>query len=261
MQHFACYIKVIKNWLWGLKISRLETVVPVRFRPRAPVTAAMGAMDSSKGRSELEQAMITMLQMQHRMNTRIHENWVDQDFAWYRAAWIECGELIEHYGYKWWKKQTPDIEQVRLEVIDIWHFGLSALFGDGKSVQQIASEIVVELAAHRPSGLGVREATEQLALYCLQTRGFSPSLFWDLMLASGLDFDNLYSSYVGKNVLNFFRQDHGYQEGSYVKTWAGREDNEHLVELLQGLDQGAADYADAVYAALSVRYRELVAVT
>ena len=81
------------------------------------------------------------------------------------------------------------------------------------------------------------------------------------MLASGLDFDSLYSSYVGKNVLNFFRQDHGYQEGSYVKTWAGREDNEHLVELLQGLDQGAADYADAVYAALSVRYRELVAVT
>jgi hypothetical protein len=48
------------------------------------------------------------------------------------------------------------------------------------------------LAAHQPTGLGVREATEELALHCLQTRGFSPSRFWDLMLASGLDFEGLY---------------------------------------------------------------------
>ncbi len=206
----------------------------------------------------MEQALINMLRMQHSMNSRVHDNWVEQDFAWYRAAWIECGELIEHYGYKWWKKQTSDMEQVRLEVIDIWHFGLSALFRDGKSVEQIAGEIATELAAHQPSGLEVREATEQLALYCLQTRSFSASLFWDLMLASGLDFDGLYTSYVGKNVLNFFRQDNGYKEGSYVKTWADREDNEHLVEVLGSLDHGAADFAGEVYAALSLRYRELV---
>lgn len=207
----------------------------------------------------MEQALVNMLRMQHRMNSRVHENWVEQDFAWYRAAWIECGELIEHYGYKWWKKQTPDIEQVRLEVIDIWHFGMSALFRDRKSVEQIAGEIADELATHQPSGLGVREATEQLALHCLQTRSFSASLFWDLMLAAGLDFDSLYTSYVGKNVLNFFRQDHGYKEGSYIKTWDDREDNEHLVEVLESLDHDAADFADEVYAALALRYRELVA--
>jgi dimeric dUTPase (all-alpha-NTP-PPase superfamily) len=206
----------------------------------------------------LEQALINMLRMQHSMNSRVHDNWVDQGFAWYRAAWIECGELIEHYGYKWWKKQTPDMDQVRLEVIDIWHFGLSALFRDGKSVEQIAAEIAAELADHQPSGLEVREATEQLALYCLQTRSFSASLFWDLMLATGLDFDSLYTSYVGKNVLNFFRQDNGYKEGSYIKNWADREDNEHLVEVLESLDHSAADFADAVYAALALRYRELV---
>ena len=73
-------------------------------------------------------ALVTMLDLQNRMNTKVHEQWVDQGYEWYRAIWIECGELMEHYGYKWWKKQTPDIEQVRLEIIDIWHFGLSALF-------------------------------------------------------------------------------------------------------------------------------------
>jgi dimeric dUTPase (all-alpha-NTP-PPase superfamily) len=205
----------------------------------------------------LKQALVNMLTMQHNMNTRVHENWAQQNFEWYRAAWIECGELIDHYGYKWWKKQEPDLEQVRLEVIDIWHFGMSALFGDGKDIEQIATEINTELAAHQPSGLGVREATEELALHCLQTRGFSPSRFWDLMLASGLDFEGLYGAYVGKNVLNFFRQDHGYKEGTYVKNWAGREDNEHLVELVAPLDKTADDFADKVYLALAGRYREV----
>ena len=206
----------------------------------------------------MKQALVNMLEMQNGMNTRVHDNWVDQDFAWYRAAWIECGELIEHYGYKWWKKQQPDLEQVQLEVIDIWHFGMSALFEDDKSTQQIADEIMADLAGHQPSGLGVREATEALALHCLQSQGFSPSRFWDLMLAAGLDFDSLYSAYVGKNVLNFFRQDHGYKDGSYVKNWGGREDNEHLSELVAAMDHGAEDFAEQVYAGLTGRYRELV---
>lgn len=204
----------------------------------------------------MEQALINMLTMQDKMNTRVHENWVEQNFEWYRAAWIECGELIDHYGFKWWKKQDPDMEQVRLEAIDIWHFGMSALFTPGKSIEDIAAEMAAELGAHQPSGLGVRAATEALALHCLQTRSFSPVLFWDLMLASGLDFDGLYRSYVGKNVLNFFRQDHGYKDGSYIKNWAGREDNEHLVELLESLEASDPQFAEHVYAALEKRYRE-----
>lgn len=202
----------------------------------------------------MEQALRTMLTMQDRMNTRVHPDWVNQDFAWYRALWTECAELIEHYGYKWWKKQTPDIEQVRLEVIDIWHFGLSALFAGGDSINTMAANIAAELRDFQPAGLGVREATEALALHSLQTLGFSPSCFWELMLASGLDFERLYSAYIGKNVLNFFRQDHGYQDGSYQKLWQGREDNEHLVEVLAALDSTASDYAECVYAALQARY-------
>ena len=198
-----------------------------------------------------------MLTMQDSMNTRVHPQWIEQNFEWYRAAWIECGELIEHYGYKWWKKQEPDMPQVQLEVIDIWHFGLSALFEAGKPIEVMAAEIEAELAAYTPTGAGVREATESLAQHCLETRGFSPSRFWDLMLASGLDFDALYSAYVGKNVLNFFRQDHGYKEGTYVKNWAGREDNEHLVDLVADLDKSAEDFADQVYRALKTRYEEV----
>ena len=105
-----------------------------------------------------------MLTMQYSMNTRVHEDWVSQDFEWYRAIWIECGELVEHQGYKWWKKQVADLPQVQLEAVDIWHFGLSALFRDGKSIESIAADIEAQLQAHQPSGLGVRESTEALAL-------------------------------------------------------------------------------------------------
>jgi dimeric dUTPase (all-alpha-NTP-PPase superfamily) len=199
-----------------------------------------------------------MLSMQDKMNTRIHPQWAQQGFAWYRAIWIECGELVDHYGYKWWKKQDPDMEQVNLEIIDIWHFGMSCLFRDGKSVAQIATEIEDELNNFAPSRSGVCEATEALATHVLQTRAFSPSHFWELMLSAGLDFDELYRAYVGKNVLNFFRQDNGYKDGRYVKNWGGREDNEHLVDLVAKLDRDATDFAEQVYSALEGRYRELV---
>jgi hypothetical protein len=63
---------------------------------------------------------------------------------------------------------------------------------------------------------------------------------------------------VGKNVLNFFRQDNGYKEGTYVKNWDGREDNEHLSELVAAMDHGAPDFAEQVYAVLAERYAELV---
>ncbi|MEH6568802.1 MAG: dUTP diphosphatase [Halioglobus sp.] len=200
-----------------------------------------------------------MLTMQHSMNTRVHEDWIGQEFEWYRAIWLECGELIEHFGYKWWKKQVPDLPQVQLEAIDIWHFGLSALFREDTSIESLAQEIQAELSNHKPSGLEVREATEALALNSLETRSFSPSLFWDLMTSVDLDFDSLYTAYVGKNVLNFFRQDHGYKDGSYIKQWAGREDNEHLVDLLEELDHNAADFSEQVYAALKTRYQEVAA--
>ena len=54
--------------------------------------------------------------------------------------------------------------------------------------------------------------------------------------------------------IEFFRQDHGYQDGTYIKEWQGREDNEHLSELLDTLDATAAGFPEAVYDALSARY-------
>ena len=107
--------------------------------------------------------------------------------------------------------------------------------------------------------MDVHAATEALSTWCLLNKGFSAERFWQLMDAAELDFETLYVAYVGKNVLNFFRQDNGYKDGSYIKEWDGREDNEHLVELSAALDSESSDFRDELYNALQTRYQSLCA--
>ncbi len=83
------------------------------------------------------------------------------------------------------------MEQVQLEVIDIWHFGLSALFVDNKSIEQIAADIECAVQDYRYRGQDVRAATEALAAYALNHHAFSVPLFLNLMHAVELDFDAL----------------------------------------------------------------------
>ncbi len=207
----------------------------------------------------MRQKILTMLDMQEAMNEKVHSDWQAQNFEWYRAIWVEAAELLDHYGWKWWKKQSPDREQVVLELIDIWHFGLSLLLSGDQDKENIARQVEADLARTKKatSAEAFRLLLEDFALQTLQTRQFDVPGFASLMLAMDLEFDALYRSYVGKNVLNFFRQDNGYKEGSYIKVWAAKEDNEHLVEILDELDDSRIDFRDAVYQALAKRYSEV----
>ncbi|MEM8594759.1 MAG: dUTP diphosphatase [Pseudomonadota bacterium] len=197
--------------------------------------------------------LLSMLILQNEMNRKVHDDWIQQNFEWYRAVWLECGELIDHHGYKWWKHQETQMEQVRLEVVDIWHFGLSMMF-DGRTIEEIADDMIEEIKDQEVGAMTVLEAAEELAGRVLTRRTFSLQHFWQLMFAVNMDFDDLYRSYIGKNVLNFFRQDNGYKEGTYIKEWQGREDNEHLSEILKELDPTEKGFQDQVYDALGVRY-------
>lgn len=197
----------------------------------------------------------TMLELQDAMNARVNSAWREQNNAWYRAIWVECAELLDHYGWKWWKKQTPDVKQVELELIDIWHFGLSILLQTGESTEVSTGRIQAALAiAKKPDDF--RQAVEAFAGSTLQDQQFHIEKFAVLMLGIGMSFDDLYRGYIGKNVLNFFRQDHGYQDGSYRKIWSdGREDNEHLVDAVAVLDAASPHFKDDIYAALLALYR------
>lgn len=196
-----------------------------------------------------------MLEMQDAMNTRVHRLWREQQFEWYRAIWVECAELMDHYGWKWWKHQEPDIHQVKLELIDIWHFGLSILLQ--KDISHPLIFVELEEAFGTAKNNDFRELLERFTEYTLVEQDFCIPLFVALLESINMSFDELYCGYVGKNVLNFFRQDHGYQEGTYNKIWDGREDNEHLVELVATLDHSDKQFSDKLYALLGDRYKEL----
>lgn len=203
----------------------------------------------------MHQRIVDMLELQDSMNSRVNANWREQGFAWHRAIWIECAELMEHHGWKWWKKQSPDSDQVILELVDIWHFGLSILLLRGTAPALIAAD-VAKAMGEAPAAGDFLEDVERFTLATLDTREFSVPLFAMLMAGVGLTFDELYARYVGKNMLNLFRQNEGYQQGTYRKSWAGREDNEHLMEILRELDRASGSFRDDVYRCLELRYRD-----
>jgi len=207
----------------------------------------------------MQNKLEVMLQLQDTMNSKVHPQWREQNYAWFRALWIECAELIDHYGYKWWKKQDADMQQVQLEVVDIWHFGLSMLI-DGRDFSAIAKEITTQLDNKKENDAkGVIEACEALVSSVLTTRQFNVVDFWALLEASDMQFDQLFKQYVGKNVLNLFRQDHGYKEGSYIKTWNGKEDNEYLSEILNQQQDVDANFAETVMQTLEKTYQQVKA--
>jgi len=203
----------------------------------------------------MKQELITMLELQDAMNSKVNPDWRDQGNEWYRAIWVECAELMDHYGWKWWKSQKPDLEQVELELIDIWHFGISIGLESSSNYVELAEDLERKLTLGEHAEGDFLKAVEEFASSTLSSQQFNVAGFAKLMKLSGLSFENLFRSYVAKNVLNIFRQDNGYKEGTYIKVWQGREDNEHLMELLSGLSSEQLSMK-VIYAKLSERYSE-----
>ncbi len=196
-----------------------------------------------------------MLRLQDRLNKRIDPGWLEAGHAWYRAIWIEAAELLDHYGWKWWQAQKHNPSQLKLELVDIWHFGLSAeIVIWGGDLESAAHDMLGHLqTGDRPAG-DFPANVERLALFALSHFRLEMPVFFHLMEEVGMSFDELYRIYVGKNVLNRFRQDHGYKEGNYVKNWHGREDNEHLAELAAALESEGDAFEAQLYEALEERY-------
>ncbi len=205
----------------------------------------------------MKQQIYAMLELQHAMNQKVHEDWQAQNFPWYRAIWVECAELLDHQGWKWWKKQSPDHAQVALELVDIWHFGLSMEMQAGGDLESLSDSILAAL--QQPiAAEEFRRGVELFVVDVLTQHQFPTARFAGLMASANLSFERLYSMYIGKNMLNFFRQDNGYQLGTYQKNWQGREDNEHLAEIVDSLDTGSANYKLDVYQALVQRYQQVL---
>ena len=213
------------------------------------------------------QQLATMLSLQDKMNAKVNPDWLNAGYGYLRAAMVESVEAIEHHGWKWWKAQQKDLPQLQMELVDIWHFALSACIIDFKGdISASAESIAAELATgnlnvtfdntnYDVANQSLLDNLELMTGLCAAKR-FSVPLFMHIVAQCEMSPDELYRQYVGKNVLNFFRQDNGYKEGTYIKLWGGREDNEHLVEVMNSLDLSKPNFSDLVYQGLQQRYKE-----
>lgn len=200
------------------------------------------------------QMLATMAAMQEAHNLQVHPDWRTQGYEYYRAIWVECAELLDHYGWKWWKRQDADIAQVKLEIVDIWHFGLSDLIRADALDARLLADVSFEPHTD-PGGELFRASVEALAQLTLNGGRFELAPFVRVMQTLPMNFDELFEMYVGKNVLNTFRQDNGYKAGTYRKLWQGQEDNEHLIEVLAALECAPEEIPARLYEALELRYR------
>ena len=200
----------------------------------------------------LREKIKEMLDLQNKINEKVHPHWREQNFEGYRAIWVECAELLDHYGWKWWKKQSPNQAQIELELVDIWHFGLSILLSN-YDIEKSISLISEGMIDQRGSGK-FRENLEDFTSNTLQTRSFDLKRFNQVMNDVGLTFEKLYVSYISKNVLNSFRQDKGYQAGTYIKDWGGIEDNEYLIRIASKMDPKSENFSSELYTLMEKEY-------
>lgn len=208
-----------------------------------------------------------MLELQDSINSLINKEWRNARNPWYRAIWTECAELMDHIGWKWWKKQEIDVEQAQMELIDIWHFGLSDLLQRRVTVDELLKELekvnlepLIEIHQTPIKKSEILEKVEDFMTFTVKHKKFDIQGFMSLSLMLSLDIVEIYKLYVAKNVLNSFRQHNGYKSGEYIKMWNNREDNEHLYDILNKYYEDKIDIqlSSYLYTQLEQRYKQIV---
>lgn len=186
-----------------------------------------------------------MLRLQNDLNLLIDGDWKNKKHPYLRAAWIEAGEFVEHIGWKWWKSQHANLPQADIELVDIWHFMLSEWLQNVPNDETIddAAALLIDVMYSEEKGganqvdklqkyTDILQLTDAFVHLC-SANVFNANIFERMLELTASNWDNLYKLYVSKNVLNIFRQTHGYKDGTYIKVWNGEEDNVILDRLFQ----------------------------
>jgi len=195
--------------------------------------------------------ILLMLQLQAQLNDATNgEDWTKgitkngKVINWKRCIYMECAEMIDSFSWKHWKSidKEPDWDNLQIEIIDVWHFIMSLAIEDySKNLKGQIEDLAINISnldSFSKIDMDIRNyaaqddvmlKVENIMLIVLAKENLDLEKlfieFFDLVVMGGLNLETLYRLYVGKNILNQFRQDNGYKDGSYVKLWNGEEDN------------------------------------
>ena len=191
-----------------------------------------------------------LAELQSSLNEVITKNWREKRTAdeWALAIIMEATEGIDSYPWKWWKntKAKANIENIKIELIDILHFSLSGQMQvappDASSLDHIDDPSEEGYSIYTPmtdpkNGI----ATFRKIISLADMHEFAGVTKMVIDAAKDLGF-NLPAYYIAKYTLNLIRQLRGYKEGTYKKmqkTSTGnlliQEDNELLHDCIVGI--------------------------
>lgn len=223
--------------------------------------------------------LLEMFTLQQKLNDETNgEGWEkgytnqNRIINWKRCIYMESAELIDSFNWKHWKDIhiDPDWDNVTIEIVDIWHFVMSLGLEEYKNENLGGYEVLVDYVTEtkhfnefcgesvvpdNEDALSIVSNIEYLMKHSIENQKFETIIddFLIVALQCGLNIKILYKFYIGKNILNKFRQDNGYKEGTYKKIWNGVEDNVVMTELLE---QNSLN-AQSLYSALDQAYKAL----
>lgn len=227
----------------------------------------------------MKNKIIEMLELQDTLNTNTNTStwreWITPKWKvinWKRCIYMETAEAIDSVTWKHWKNVDwgIDYDNFKVELIDIWHFLMSYLLTTN-SIEEVAeltmkfvnekSEIKLPKILDKESNLIIDDILlpyEELMFLSLMKDDSQEYIeayiksFFVCLDSANISFDDLYKLYIGKNVLNKFRQDHWYKEWTYIKMWNGKEDNVYMQEIIE-----SKTWFDSIYLDLENIYKKL----
>ena len=202
-----------------------------------------------------------MVELQHEFNKKVSVDYLNKNFNWNSAIIAESGELLDSLGYKWWKQQTLDINNVKVEAIDLLHFVISEaiqFFYRPKDREHIKFEcttiVFKDYFEENETYEDFNETSiEKLISHLNYDQYDRFFIMKQIFKALNMSNEDVYIAYITKNCLNKFRQEHGYKSGTYIKDWNGKEDNVVAFETANNI--GASDSLfEELYSSLEYIY-------
>ncbi len=194
---------------------------------------------------------------QAKLNTMLSgECWINgitkkgKKINWFRCIAQELAEAVDCFPWKHWKDVSAevDIENLKMEMVDVFHFQLS-LYSNVENINDMLSKAKIQNDNSVFSEVDSLDTLKLIEGYLtitthavnstLDKEGFNHLMefmtiqFYRVINSFDFSVEELTSLYDRKNMLNIFRMEHGYQDGTYIKIWNGVEDNSFMELLLK----------------------------
>ncbi len=218
----------------------------------------MGGVDNSLSCIHISQ----MAGLRERFQARVAgDDWREHHLHFSLAATVELAEVLEEMDILWchWRKPDHPVDNglLLLELVDLSSVFMDQILQD-IPVAEFAPVMDPNTIAYKLGDIvnatwnahydvmsqeGVHQSDESAVMlgYLVELRQTVAEnnpieglgVIGAMLAMLGLNPNDLYGWFLGKNVLNLFRQDNGYMQGTYFKRWGAEQDVQVLARILR----------------------------